>query len=449
MSLMSTKNSYMTQKRKTARQKTVSGLKHIKTLEDISEFELTKNGLRVLYMHLPGSGTVTSNIVYLVGSRHEQRGETGIAHMFEHMLFKPLHDGTGKKLKELGHKALDDAGAIMNATTWLDRTHYFFTIPIAYLKKALEVETGRMRNLLIENKEFSAERANVLSEYEKYAGIPLDALMTAVVQVAFVSHGYGHETIGHKPDIQNLTVEKMRAFYDAYYWPNNAVLTVVGDVPLTEALTAIRDSFGIISRSPKPIPVERTTEPAQEGERSVEIRRPTPINLYACGYKVPNGRSYEWAVLHVIAAHLTDGAQSRLDDALVDTHKASSVDCVIGPTHDDGLFTVYAQITATASHTEVGKIILKEITDLTKKPLNKKRLKTLKTKILADELYGRDGTLAVTQELTECIALGDWTRFYTFADDIKRVTPRDIQNVAKIYLQRNNRTVGTFVGIQK
>lgn len=429
-----------------SKQKTVRGFRHVKTLKSISEFELVKNGLRVLYMHIPGSGTMTTNIVYLVGSRHEEHGKTGLAHMFEHMLFKTLHDGAGKKVTKSAFKALEDAGAISNATTWLDRTHYFFTIPTAYFRKALELETERMRNLLLIDKEFLPERANVISEYEMHAGIPSDALSTAVSQAAYVSHGYGHETIGHKPDLYSMTTESLRDFYDTHYWPNNAVLTIVGDVAQTEALAAVRESFSKVPRSPKAIPNKTIVEPTQDGERRVEVRKPSPINLYSASYKVPHGRSREWATLYIIGAYLTDGPQSRLDDALVDTHKASSVDCAVYPTHDEGLFSVYAQITATSSHGEVEKIISEEIKRLAEKPISNKRLKTLKTKIIADEAYGRDGTLAITQELTECIALGDWTRFYTFTEDIKRVTVRDIQDVAKKYFQRNNRTVGLFIG---
>ncbi len=426
--------------------KATPGFTHIKTVKKISEFEFTKNGLRVLYMHIPGSGTVTSNIVYLVGSRHEERGKTGLAHMFEHMLFKTLHDGTGKKVTESAFKALEEAGALSNATTWLDRTNYFFTVPVSYFKATLELEAARMRNLLITDKEFLPERANVLSEYEMYAGMPFEVLMTKIMQAAFVSHGYGHETIGHKSDLQNMTTEYLREFYDKYYWPNNAVLTIVGDITSTEALTCVRDTIGKIRRSPKLIPATHTIEPMQEGERSVEVCRPSSINLYACSYKVPNGRSYEWAVLHVIAAHLTDGAQSRLDDVLVDTHKASAVDCVIYATHDDCLCTLSAQITDSSSHDEVQKIILDEVESLKKKPLTRKRLKTIQTKILSGELYGRDGTAAISRELTECIALGNWTRFYTFAEDVARVNARDIQDIAQKYFQKNNRIVGKFIG---
>ncbi len=431
--------------KKNMRNDTIPGFSYIKTVQAVSEFQLQKNGLRVLHMYIPGSGTVTSNIVYLVGSRHEERGRTGLAHMLEHMLFKPTHDGFGKKIKIPGHKILEDAGATMNATTWLDRTNYFFTVPRAYLPQALTVEAGRMRNLLIEDSEFLPERANVLSEYEMHAGIPLDALMTALTQAAYVSHGYSHDTIGHKPDLEAMTTQSLKQFYDTYYWPNNAVLTIVGDITRDDALHATSEAFGAISRSPHHIPDEHIIEPTQEGERQVEVVRTNPINLHATSYKVPGGRTFEWAVLHVIAAYLSDGPQSRFEKVLVDTHQASSVDCSITPTFDDELFTIYAQITATASHTEVEHIINTELMTLMKKTISPKRLETLKTTIRAEEIFGRDGSSSITSNLTECIALGDWTRYYTFSEDIARVTPQDIQNVARTYFTRERRTIGNFI----
>ncbi|MBI4086664.1 insulinase family protein [Candidatus Kaiserbacteria bacterium] len=433
----------------TQKGKRIAGFRHVRTVQDIREFELAANGLRVLHMRIPGSGTVTANIVYLVGSRHEERGRTGLAHMFEHMLFKTLHDGTGRPVKESGFKRLEDAGAISNATTWLDRTNYFFTIPRAYLKDAFDYEASRMRNLLFDNKEFLPERANVVSEYEMHAGIPLDALETAMAQAAYVSHGYGHDTIGHKPDIQHMTLDSLKDFYDTYYWPNNAVLTVVGDIEETEALRVVQASFGSLPRSPKPVPEIDIIEPAQEGERRVEIARKNPINIYAVGYKAPRTRHFDWAVMQIIAAYLSEGPQSRLDDTLVDTHKASSADCALYPTYDEGLFMIVAQITAGSSHEEVSRIIDEEIARLAAKPIDKKRLETLKTMILADELYSRDGTYAVSRELTECIAVGDWTRFYTLADDIRRVSVADVQKTARQYFQKNRRTVGLFVGQTK
>lgn len=423
----------------------IPGFKHIKTVRDASELELLENGLRVVYMHIPGSGTVTSNLVYLVGSRHEIAGQTGLAHMLEHMLFKPVHDGTGKRLSEVGHKTLEDAGAFMNATTSLDRTNYFFMAPSAYFEKALEVEVGRMRNLIFDEKEFLPERANVVSEYEMYAGEPLDAVMTEIMQAAYVSHGYGHETIGHKPDIETMDLGNLHVFYDTYYWPNNAVLTIVGDISLESALRAVRNIFGAIPRSPHSIPAMKIVEPPQEGERRVSVERKNPINIYAESYKVPPTPSYVWAVLSVIGAYLSEGPQSRLDDALIDTHKASSAECIFFPTHDDGLFTIAVQIANGSTHGEVETVIRREIELLQNKPIDKKRLDTLKTMVRADLLYSRDGTYKITQALTEYIASGDWTRFYTLPDDIENVTVRDIQEAIQKYFRKNNRTIGTFV----
>lgn len=422
-----------------------SGYKTVRTLGDITEYVMVRNGLRVLHMPLPGTGTVTSNIVYLVGSRHEARGETGLAHMLEHMLFKPVHDGTGKKMKELKHKVLGDKGALMNATTWLDRTNYFFTVPKQYFSEALAVEASRMRNLIIDEKEFLPERANVLSEYEMYRGVPREVLTAELVQAAFVSHGYGHETIGHKPDIEGYTTAMLTRFYDTYYWPNNAVLTIVGDISAAQALAAVRQQFGAIPPSPQAIVAPHVREPAQGGVRSVSVTRQSPLNLYACAYKVPGLRTKDHAVLSVIAAYLADGPQSRLEKALVDTHRASAVDVSVGPTHDDGLFVVYVQIAAGTTHDEVAAIVDQELQALSA-GIPARRLKVLKTKIVAEEQYQRDGTYAITAELTECIAAGDWTRFYTWLDDVEAVSSRDIVRAAHQYFTATNQVTGRFIG---
>lgn len=423
-----------------------TGYTHVRTVRAIEEYELRANGLRVLYMHVPGCGAVTSNLVYRVGSRHEARGETGIAHMLEHMLFKSVHDGTGKRVPTQGHKVLENAGALMNASTWLDRTNYYFTVPTPYLTQALATEAGRMRNLLIEEREFTPEQTNVLSEYEMYAGNPLEALMTEVTQAAFVSHGYGHETIGHRGDIECFTVPKLRAFYDTYYWPNNATLTIVGDIERDDALKAVRAAFGSIPRSPTPIPEIDVAEPAQAGTRRVEVRRPTPLSISVVAQKIPPACSREWATMQVIGAYLTDGPQSRLEELLVDTHLASSVEAAATPTHDAGLFSIIVHLTEGTAHETVERIVTEEFAALVTKPPSPARLETITRKLLAAERFARDGTGAISQELTECIAIGDWTRYYTLSTDIAKTTPRDIVDAARTYLTAERRTVGTLIG---
>jgi zinc protease len=188
--------------------------KHVKTVADISEYTLVDNGLTVLYKQIPDTGVITTNITYLAGSRDEQPGETGLAHMLEHMLFKPTKFDLEKKQEAGAMKFEREVGPILNANTWCDRTTYFFSYSKEHFCRALQVEAERMREVVISDKEFLPERTNVLSEFDMYNGDPLFALSVDMGATAFLSHPYGHETIGFREDIEAYTVEKLNKFYN-------------------------------------------------------------------------------------------------------------------------------------------------------------------------------------------------------------------------------------------
>lgn len=426
----------------------VPGFRHVETKGSLSEYLLLKNGLRVLYMHVPGSQTVTTNVVYNVGSRHEQKGKTGIAHMFEHMMFKPTHDGTGKKQAEIGHVTLQHKGALLNATTWIDRTNYFFQLPPSYLPLMLKTEADRMRNLVIEEKEFLPERKNVLSEYEMGEGDPLEALDKLMNGQAFYSHGYGHSTIGFKGDIESYTRQDLVDFYNTYYWPNNATMVIVGDVDLKTALTEVRRSFGKLPRSPHPIDDTSLVEPPQEGERRVSLTRESPLNIFALGYRAPRFTDRDWAVAEVLLEYLTDGPASVLHEKLIDTHLASTITPMLIPSHDPNLLLFYVYIAKGVTHQAVEDVLRSVIHDIHTKKVPVAALKRCITKLVTAEKYRRDGTLSIANQLTECIAAGDWTRYYSVLDDIASVTPADIQKFAKTYLRDECAILGTFHGKQ-
>ncbi len=421
----------------------------VATHGDIHEYLYAKNGLRVLFMRIVGSGSATVNIVYEVGSRHEARGETGIAHMLEHMMFKDTVDRNGKRVAPPRYKELEAKGALLNATTWIDRTNYYFTMPSAYLSDMLRAEAERMRGLILTPKEFKPEQQNVLSEYEMYNERPGHLLERALVEQAFVSHGYGHETIGHKSDIASFTCDDLKRFYDAHYWPDNAYLVVVGDVALADTLKAIEKHFGHISRRTKTLPTTPSVEPPQDGVRTVEIRRPNPLTLIALAYRAPRAVERDWAVARVLLSYLTEGKLSPLYKKLIETHKASSVAPQLLLSHDPHLMEITATVSAGSTPAEVQRIMQKEIELLKTKKLRAKDLARVKNKIIASELYGRDGTHTIAQELTEYIAAGDWRRYYTLLKDIESVTEGDIMRVAKAYFRDDALTMGTFIGTKE
>jgi zinc protease len=403
----------------------------------ITAYTLPSNGLTVLYARVKGSPTVTTVVVYKVGSRHEYTGETGLAHMLEHMLFKPT-TGTGLKWKDLENK-----GADLNATTWLDRTLYYFNLPKAYFGDMLEVEADRMRNTLLTDEEFLPERSNVLSEYEMYNSRPEMALDWHMVRTAFQSHGYHHDTIGFRSDIEGYTTEKLKAYYDKHYWPENATLIVTGDIPEKELETQVVRHFGKIGKGTF-TPSKERVEEEQEGTRRVALVRETPLRLMSVAFKAPAFSSPDWVPLMLGLNYLTLGETSPLYSALVDKGLATQVEAHMYPTHDPFLATFSLFATQKASYGAIETTLLKQIEKAMEKPISAKTLEVLKETLYAEELFSRDGSLAIGLSLAEYVATGDWRRYPKSLEAIEKTTGEDIMRVMKTYLTMQKATVGTL-----
>ncbi|MBX9906432.1 insulinase family protein [Patescibacteria group bacterium] len=421
--------------------------RHESTIENAEEYLYTKNGLRVLYVHIPGCDAVISNIVYLVGARHEARGKTGIAHMLEHMLFKNTKDKHGKKVPVPRYIPLQNKGASLNASTWIDRTNYYFVMPPQYLGEMLQAEAERMRGLILTPKEFAPEQQNVLSEYEMYSENPEFILNAAVTAQAFVSHGYGHETIGYKSDIENLTCEDLQSFYDTYYWPNNAYLVIAGDISRETALNCVDEHFSHIPKSPKPIPQLAIVEPSALGARSIYIERKNPVTLTMRSYVAPRAQDPAWIHAYIALTYLASGKLSPLYKKLVETNKASSITPSLMPSYDPFLFSITCTVSQGVMPEDVQKIMEAEIESLKAHPISLKDCARIKNKLIADMLYGRDGAQAVARELTEYIAGGSWKHYFSVIEDIENTSSADIQSFAKKWLDTTSCITGTFKGI--
>lgn len=411
----------------------------------MTELRYRRNGLRVIHVPMPGTESVTSTIVYLVGSRHEARGKTGIAHMLEHMLFKETRDAHGVKQKPR-YIALENKGAVLNATTWTDRTNYYFCMPKEYIDEILHAEAERMRGLLLTEKTFKPEQQNVLSEYEMYSEKPEFLLDSAINSLSFVSHGYGHDTIGSREDIANLTHTDLQHFYDTYYWPNNAYLIIVGDISLERVKQSVHRHFAHRHSSPTSTPPVKIQEPRPLGRKTVHIERASPLSLITCAYHVPEVTHPDWATLRIIAAYLAESKLSPLYKLLVDTHRASSVSALLYPTHDPFLFTLHATASKGQPLDRVRDIIEAEVARLHTTRLVSKDLLRVKRRIESTLLSQRDGTQSIAHELTEYVAAGDWTLFQTLPARIQAVTPDDILRVSREYLRQEIAIIGTFKG---
>lgn len=430
-------------------QKTKKGAKQkdytlVQKHQNLKEFTLP-NGLTVLFMHIPNTGVVTSNITYKVGARDEGVGETGLAHMLEHMLFKPTKQDLARKLDSSAMQFERETGCTLNANTWKDRTTYFFSYPKQYFKRALQIEAERMHDLVLTDEEFLPERGNVLSEFDMYFGDPYFALSVEMVCSAFHNHPYGHETIGFREDIEGYTVEKLKRFYEQYYNPGNATLTIAGDITEKEALQTVTEVFGTLQSAPGPIQRLQAREPKQEGVRRVEIVRPALSNILAFGVKHPGFPSKEWFTAMLLGAILTDGENSILHKELVDTGLASKVTMQVEPTSETNLALLFVTLSKKASHEQIEEKVLQIVHTLTAKhvaPYFKKALQ----KIILQERLHRESSLDIALELTEYVSAGCPEAFFQTEAILKSITPSDIVRTAHALFDTDIMTIGRFIG---
>ena len=220
------------------------GFEYLGTHHGINEYKLRKNGLTILFRHDDDAPVVGIMVTYLVGSRYEVTGNTGYTHILEHMMFKGSKKFNFRKESILS--IFEKKGGLVNASTWLDRTNYYEVVPSEHFEFAISLEADRMRNAFITQKDLEEELPAVLSEYAMHENDPVSFLDEKVWASAFMAHPYHHSTLGWLSDIKNVSAEKLKDFYDTYYHPNNAVVTIIGNVEEKEALSMVRKYFGYI-----------------------------------------------------------------------------------------------------------------------------------------------------------------------------------------------------------
>jgi len=409
------------------------------------EFELTKNGLRVLVREDTTAPVVGIMVTYLVGSRHEAVGHTGATHLLEHLMFK----GSTKFPPKGGVGALDrlgETGALVNASTWLDRTNYYEVLPEAHAEYAIELEADRMRNAILTEKDRAEEMPAVRSEYAmRVENSPEEYLDERIWATAFMAHPYHHPTIGWQDDFEKVSIERLKEFYDTYYWPNNAVVTIVGDLSVKRALTLIKRHFGVHPRSPHPIPEPYTREAAQHGERRVVVERSGTKNLVAAAYRVPEALHADTPTLLVLAEILAGGTSSRLHRALIETRLASDVDCTYVPFFDPSLMPFFITPCNGVTHEKVERALNKTIATLQDESVHSEELARARAHVATEIAFARDGHYATLSALNEAIAAGDWRFFFDLPKAVSKVTAAQVRNAARTYLTASARTVGHYI----
>ena len=412
----------------------------VTSVEGITEYRLS-NGLRVLLFPDQSKPTITVNVTYLVGSRQENYGETGMAHLLEHLLFK----GTPRFPKiDLG---FNERGMRSNGSTWLDRTNYFelFQASSDNLKWALEMEADRMVHSNIAKKDLDSEMTVVRNEYESGENAPFSVMLKRMQSVAFDWHNYGHSTIGNRSDIENVRIENLQAFYRTYYQPDNAVLLVAGKFDEAQALAWIKNYFGAIAKPTRVLPKFWTVEPAQDGERSFYVRRKGDIQMVALGYKVPSGLHADSTPLGFANSVLTNTPSGRLHKALVETGKAAQVFGFPLEGVDSGLHIIGAVVKKGEPLEPIRDEIARIVEDFYKNPPSPEemeRVRAASAKSYEEALNNHEN---IGVQMSEYIALGDWRLFFYSRDSEAGVTTEQVAKAAQNYYRRDNRVVGFFV----
>jgi len=414
----------------------------------IASYRLDANDMDVLLLQEAAAPVVTFMVTYRVGSRNESLGLTGATHFLEHLMFK----GTERFNKRTGtsvFNVLQRVGAQVNATTWLDRTNYFELLPKEHLPLAIEVEADRMRGALIEERDVESERTVILNELDRGENDATRNLYHALWSAAFVAHPYHHPTIGWRSDVEHVTPEGLRHFYDTYYWPDNATLSIIGDVDGAEALGLVREHFSGIRRPAGSVPVVHTREPIQRGERRVTVRQSGQLGAVMIGFKSPPGLSPDTDALDVLSVILSAGKSSRLFRSLTDRGLTTNLFGGASRFRDPGLVYVFAMLAPNRQHEEVEEAIYAVLEDVRRDGISHEELQRAKNQRKAQEAFGRDGPFAVASQLNEAIAAGDWRLYTTIRDRIERVTREDVRRVARTYLIEDARTVGFYIPVQE
>lgn len=431
-----------------------AGVKMVASMGGITEYDYP-NGLRVLLYPDQSQPKFTVNVTYLVGSRHEGYGETGMAHLLEHMNF--IETSNGRKIKD----EIVSRGAAWNGTTSSDRTNYYETVTATdeNLKWALSLESDRMINVKFTKQLLDVEMTVVRNEFERGENNPASILSERVSSTAYLWHNYGKSTIGSKDDLEKVPVNRLEAFYKKYYQPDNAVLTITGRLDEAKTLQMIADSMGKIPRAARVLDQTYTVEPVQDGERFVTLRRVGEGQNLMVAFHAVSASHPDSAAIQVLAAIMNGAAggggrgarggggnEGRLRKALVETKIAESANMGFRQLHDPGLIQVSASLNKDQSLDAARDAIYKVLEDIVKNPPTKEEVDRVRPALLRGlENSLSDPQAIATGALNTAISQGDWRLMFLQHDLLSDVSSEDVVRVAKDYLKVSNRTIGYFI----
>jgi zinc protease len=411
----------------------------VTSIEGITEYRLP-NGLRILLMPDASKPLVHVQCNVLVGSRHEGYGEAGMAHLLEHMLFKgtPTHPNIAKTLR--------DSGARYSADTAYDRTRYYETLPASddNLEFAIRLEADRLVNTVIRRDQLLTEMTVVRNEFERKEDHPEHVLAERIQHAAFEWHNYGKTVYGNRSDIERVPADNLRAFYRKHYRVDNAVLIVTGRFDEAKALELVRKYFGPLKPPADRLLPTYTQEPPQDGERTVTLRRAGSHGAVGVAYHIPAGSHPDFPALQVLAACLTEQPAGRLYRSLVETKKATAASASALAMHDPALLVADAIVDDPAGIDAAREALVATFEAVVTRPVTDEEVERARHQYASAFERVQADAESMAHLLVEYVALGDWRLFFLDRDRMAKVTAADVNRVARVYLIRDNRTVGTY-----
>jgi len=420
----------------------VSAPAKVTTVEGITEYRLD-NGLRILLAPDESKPTTTVNVTYQVGSRMEKYGETGMAHLLEHLMFKGTPHYPDKTIVQEFAKR----GMRWNGSTNVDRTNYFetFTAGDDNLDWALKMEADRMVNSNIWRRDLDSEMTVVRNEMEMGENNPTRILLEKMTAAAYQWHSYGKSTIGARSDVENVNIEHLQAFYRNFYQPDNAVLIVTGKFDAAKTLARITQYFGGTPKPARTLEPLWTVEPVQDGARAVTLSRVGDTPVVAALYHIPQSSSDDFPALQVLGDILGDTPNGRLYKALVQQKLAADVGSVTMGLHDPGYALVLAILEKQQPRDKAVRALIDTAESIRKMPITEPELKRAQKSIANGIERTLDDPAQFGVRLSEAVAAGDWRLIFLNRDRVAALTVADVQRVAENYFKESNRTLGEFI----
>lgn len=408
--------------------------------------ETLLNGLKVLILRDRNAPLAVFQIWYNAGSINEQTGKTGLSHLLEHMMFK----GTPEYGAKVFSQIIKRAGGIDNAGTSNDYVFYFQKLAPDRLHLSIELEADRMRNLVMNNEDFLSERDVVMEERRmRYDDDPQNLVYEEVVSTAFKNHPYRWPVIGWMEDLKVMTRDDLFAYYKTRYVPNNAFIIVAGNVEADLIMAKIRKEFGAIPRGPE-VPRLNIQEPVQRGERRVFVQKEAELPYVISAYKAPNILDQDSYALDVLAGVLSGGKSARIYKSLIDDKRIA---LSAGAGYDNFRkypFLFYLEGTPLPGQKieDVESALYEEVEKIKVQPPSEREVQKAKNQVEADFIMSQDSIYYQAMLLAQFEMIGSWRLKDVYLEGIRKVTPEDVQRVAKKYLVEDQRTVGILIPVK-